>query len=214
MLDEALARQANLSLQSLQTNVVDLEAAMDQAHASAGSDRHNRDLSAPYQQAQDDARRIESRLMNGDDVSAEDMERVQLSAQETALRARLHGLQVQLDTLQGAGDQALVGLAGHLAQFGSSRFRQLHEMTQFVHDVIGAIYIDLATGLRFAKPVTANPGDLHPSPPELIARRTSLARAQQRLAQLGSDHDLANFLKVGAEVVQAQQLARRSCKQA
>ncbi|HMG23920.1 MAG TPA: hypothetical protein VK607_21445, partial [Kofleriaceae bacterium] len=50
--------QASLSLRSLQANVVDLEAAMDQAHAVAGSDRANRDLAAPYLQTQGDAQRL------------------------------------------------------------------------------------------------------------------------------------------------------------
>ncbi|HMG22905.1 MAG TPA: hypothetical protein VK607_16335, partial [Kofleriaceae bacterium] len=198
--------QASLSLRSLQANVVDLEAAMDHAHAVAGSDRANRDLAAPYLQTQGDAQRLASRAAAGGEVSAEELERVQLSAQETALRARLHGLQIQLDQLQRAGDEALAGLTGHIAQFGSSRFRHLHDATQFMHAAAGEITLELAAALRTTRPVADDPSNPTALPPDLLARRAALSRAQARFARLGGDRGLADFLAQSARLVRNQQI--------
>ena len=203
LFNDAEAMQASLGLRSLQANVVHLESAMDEAHAVSGSDKHNRDLARPYLEVQDDARRLERRMLGGGEVSAEELERVQLSAQELALRARLHGLQIQLDQLQRAGDEALVGLTAHIAQYGSSRFRHLHDATQLIHDVVGDIYLDLATELRAAPPSTAVPTDAGAL---LITRRAALTRAQQRFAQLATNRELANFLASAARAVRNQQI--------
>lgn len=201
---EAMERQASLSLRSLQSNIVELESNMDYSHLVRGSDRFNRDLARPYQEAKDDAQRIETKLLNGGQVSAEEIERVQINAQEMSLRLRAQAIQKQLDALTETAIKVQAGIMSHIV--GNGRFKSIPAAAMHIHKALGEIQYELNQESKQVKPMRDGdelPGGL---PPELAARKAAVTRAQQRFADLYQDKDLATFFDEAYKSVRSQQL--------
>lgn len=203
ILAEAQRMQASLTLRSLQANVVELESAMENGRAVAGSDKQMREQAHAYLQTKDEARLLESKLLDGGEVSAEELERVQIQAQELAIQARLHTMQVQLDQLVGVWMSAGQGLIPTIV--ATRKFNDIGPVAFHIHQAIGEIYNDLNAEAKQVKPVNSQTGGTIETA-QLDARRAALSRAQQRFAQLQEDRDLAHFFNDAYDAVKSQQL--------
>lgn len=203
LLAEAQQMQASLSLRSLQANVVALESAMEAGRAVAGSDKQMREQAHAYLETKDDARVLEGKLLNGSEVSAEDLERVELQAQELALQARLHTTQVQLDRLVGVWMSAGQGLISTIV--ATRKFNDIGPASVYIHAALGEIYNDLNAEEKQVKPVNGQTGGTIESA-RLDARRAALSRAQERFGHLQHDRDLAHFFNEAYDAVKSQQL--------
>jgi len=203
ILAEAQRMQAGLSLRALQANIVELESAMESGHAVAGSDKQMRDQAHAYLETKDEARLLESRLLNGGEASPEELERVQIQAQELAIQARLHTMQVQLDQLVGVWMSAGQGLIPTIV--ATRKFNDIGPVAFHIHRAIGEIYNDLNAEAKQVKPVNDQTGGTIESA-QLDARRAALSRAQQRFVQLQQDRDLAHFFNDAYDAVKSQQL--------
>ena len=203
LLAEAQQLQASLSLRSLQANIIALESAREGGQAIAGSDKQMRDQAHAYLETKEQAQILERKLLNGGEVSAEEMERVQLQAQELALQTRLHTTQVQLDRLVGVWMSAGQGLIPTIV--GTRKFNDIGPASVYIHAALGDIYNDLNAEAKHVKPVNDQSGGTIESA-QLDARRAALSRAQQRYAQLQKDRDLAHFFNDAYDAVKSQQL--------
>jgi len=203
ILAEAQRMQASLTLRSLQANVVELESAMENGRAVAGSDKQMREQAHAYLETKEEALLLESKLLNGGEVSAEELERVQIQAQELAIQGRLHTMQVQLDQLVGVWMGAGQGLIPTIV--ATRKFNDIGPVAFHIHQTIGEIYIDLNAEAKQVKPVNDKTGGTMESA-QLDARRAALSRAQQRFAQLQQDRDLAHFFNDAYDAVKSQQL--------
>ena len=200
ILAEARGLQASLSLRALQANVASLENAVQGAEAVTGSDKHAVDISRPYGQTMDDARRLENTMLNGGEVDPEELERVQLDAQELALRARVHSLQTQIDQLGAQWIQERAGLISHVV--ATSRFKDIFSAGLFIHQRLGDVYREL--NVPPAKADNADPKAAATA--HLAAKRDAVARAQQEFSTLYKDQDLANFFRNAYDALKSQQL--------
>lgn len=203
ILAEAQRMQAGLSLRALQANVVELESAMEGGNAVAGSDKQMREQAHAYLETKEEARILEGKLLGGGEVSAEELERVQIQAQELAIQARLHTTQIQLDQLVDAWRSAGQGLIPTIV--ASGKFNDIGPVSFHIHAEIGAIYNELNAEAKQVKPVNDQTGGTLESA-QLDARRAALSRAQQRFAQLQQDRDLAHFFNAAYDAVKSQQL--------
>lgn len=212
----AEASQAALNLRSLQANLVDLEMAMDQAHPGGRTpDKATAETGSAYEAIRRDAMVLENRLVNGGEVDPHELERVQIDAQEAALKFRVHGLQVQVGVLQLQAGMASHGFSARIAGLFSGKFRDLPGVAGFLVAALAGVQLDLqADYLAEATKPRADDGDgLDPLPPKVAAKKRAVGRAQAKFAKLSEDADLRHFLSEGAQLVEAQQL-RTACVQA
>jgi len=203
ILAEAQQMQAGLSLRALQSDIVELESAMEQGHAVEGSDKQMREQAHQYLETKEQAKVLEAKLLNGGEVSTEELERVQLQAQELALQARLHTMQVQLDHLVDAWRAAGQGLIPTVVS--TRKFNDIGPASVFIHAALGDIYNDLNAEAKHVKPINDKTGGTFESA-KLDARRAAVARGQERFAQLQQDRDLAHFFNDAYDAVKSQQL--------
>lgn len=177
-----------------------------EAHAPRSSSRGARDLSRPYLDVQDRARVLENTLLQGGEVDPDELQRVQLESQETALRARLDNLMAHLEVIDGEADKAGAGLGAKLASLGSSRFRGLRDASQAIRSELVLVRRDLIRDQKMPKPRSGDGDGLTPPPLEISAKRDALAHAQARFGKISEDRELGTFLKVAYEVIESQRL--------
>jgi hypothetical protein len=200
ILTEARNLQAGLSLRALQSNVAALESAVTGAEAVAPSDKHASDISHPYEQTKEDAQLLENMMLNGGEVSADELERVQLDAQELALRARIHSLQVQLDQIEGQWIQERAGVLSHVV--ATSKFKDIFGASMFIHQRLGDVYRELNI-----PPTKSDPTDPKAAAAtDRAAKRGAVARAQALFRSLCTDQDLSKFFKDAYATMRSQQL--------
>ena len=134
-------------------------------------------------------------LLAGREVDPRELERVQVDAQDLALRLRIQGVQVQLRSIYQHADAAGEGVAAKVAKLGSSRFRKLADAAREIEYAVGATMMILVEGSRHAG-----------TPDAASAKKTAVIAAQQRFEQIRSDRELETFISDAIGVIEAQQL--------
>ncbi len=176
-----------------------------QRGASKTSGAAARQLGALSNDAQERARVLENTLLSGGEVDADELQRVQLEAQEVALRARLENLNAHLELVADeatAADNA--GLAAKLASLGSGKFRGLRDMTLQVRAQLVEVRRDLILDSKAAKPKHGDDDGLTPPPVDVSAKREALTKAQGRFEQLSQDYELRTYLERAYSLIEDQ----------
>lgn len=180
-----------------------------QRGASKNSSAAPRALSALNNNAQDRARVLENTLLAGGEVDPDELQRVQLQAQEVALRARLENLNAQLDLVADeAGAAENAGLAAKLASLPSSKFRGLRDLTLQIRAQLVAVRHDLILdpkeALKTATPKQGDGDGLTPQQFDVVAKRDALTKAQGRFEQLSQDYELRTFIERAYSLIDDQ----------
>ncbi|MBA3462162.1 MAG: hypothetical protein H0T46_19535, partial [Deltaproteobacteria bacterium] len=166
--------------------------------------RAARELGRPYNDVQDRARMLESTLLAGGEVDADELQRVQLESQEIALRARLENLTAHMDVIDAEAAEATKGLAAKIASLGSSKFRELRDVTGAVRAALVLVRRDLIIDQREAKPRAGDADGLTPPPVDISIKREALTKAQAQFTKLSADHELGTFLERAYDVIESQ----------
>ena len=215
LFEDAVRAQADLSIDSIQAQILDVA-------ATTGGPRGARRWDSPSstnvtdQRLADEgeaalpaARQVQDRLINGREVAPADIADATLATQETALRTRLNGLFVQSGGLQVAAAEAGSGATGKIASLFSSRFRDLGDVTKSLRLHIGRVTGDWDEALLTGAP-TNHDGTAPPKVTDPTKRRAALDLAEKSYASIREDHELMKFLQDGQSIVEAQQL-RKLC---
>ena len=176
-----------------------------QRGAAKSSSAAARQLGAMYNDAQTRARVLENTLLQGGEVDADELQRVQLESQEVSLRARLENLNAQLDAV---ADEAAAaenaGISAKLASIGSGRFRGLRDMTLQLRAQLVEVRRDLILDPKAAKPKHGDEDGLTPPPVDVSAKRDALIKAQGRFELLSRDYDLQTYLERAYSLIEDQ----------
>ena len=206
LFEDAIRAQAELGIDSIQAQILDVAATTGGAPSKNVTDRR---LASEGEAAVEGARQVQDRLINGREIEAGELEDATLATREVSLRSRLNGLFVQAGGLQLAADEAGSGVMGKLASLFSARFRDLGEVTHalrlHVDRVTGAWDQALLTGASVQRDGTAAPKVTDPA-----KRRAALEVAEKAYAKIREDHELMKFLQDGQSILEAQQL-RKLC---
>ena len=212
---KAMQAQGELSIDSVQAQILDVAAASGVPTAShrwgapASKDVTDQRLANEGEVAIADARVIQDRLINGRDVTTEEVGDATLAAQETAMRSRLNTLFVESGQLQVAAADAGSGATGKIAALFSSRFRKLGDVTKSLREHLDRITFDWTHTLQAGG--TARPdGSAPPNVTDPTKRRAALAVAEKSYASIRDDHELMKFLADGQSIIEAQQF-RKLC---
>ncbi|MBA3458667.1 MAG: hypothetical protein H0T46_01810 [Deltaproteobacteria bacterium] len=180
-----------------------------QRGGSKNSAAEARKLGALNNNAQERARVLENTLLAGGEVDADELQRVQLEAQEVALRARLESLNAQLDLV---ADEAAAaenaGLAAKLASLPSGKFRGLRDLTLHVRAQLVTVRRDLLLdpkeALKAATPKQGDGDGLTPPQFDVVAKRDALTKAQGGFEALSRDYELRTFVEKAYSLVDDQ----------
>jgi len=198
LIAQAEAEQRAITLRSIQSN----EAALEQALAgeqlvSAGSGT-TRQHSPAVGRTQNDLQQLENSLIGGGNVSPEQLERAQLSAQELSLNMRAHSLQAQIDQLEEVWRKGSVGMVATIVT--TQKYRDIGPVGLVIHQALGEVRLAL-------KPAELAPGAVRDKVAnDLAGRRAAVATAQSAFERLAKDHDLANFFNDAYKTVRNQQI--------
>src|SRR5262249_32235527 len=144
-------------------------------------------------------------------VSGDELEDLQLRAEETGLEAKLTAVDASLRELESAADEAGAGLAAWFAAMFSSDFRGLKDAT----GAIRAQIADIRDNWYRAKRNADMPEDGTVTEDDLKAQvkrkfREAVDAAKKSFAELSKDNRIGKFLKEGASLVKWQQF-RTAC---
>jgi hypothetical protein len=169
---------------------------------------HERDrLSGAAAQIGEDSRKLQSRMMRGDKVDANEMDRVTVNAGEIALKSKVHAIAVQLEALEQAAHAAGDGLFAAIASLFSGDFRGLGFETQVMKDGLESVTRDMdweaqAAGLGMHVDNSKDLDDYNRE--RMRVRKAALARAQGQFAKMATNDRIKSFLQHGATLVKWQ----------
>ena len=163
-----------------------------------------RELGPASEDVQTRARHLENTMLQGGEVDAEELERVQLDSQEVTLNANIRSMSAQLDVIAEEANAADDGLIAKLVS--SAEFRGLAGLAKETRDELVAVRRDLVTDQRRVKPKSGDADGLNPPALDISAKRAALSRAQARLEKIKSDRDLRHFMKSAYSVIKAERL--------
>lgn len=214
LIQRAAAQQGQLALRGVQSATRDLASSADMLRDSTSlSDGERVRLSNAAGQVDDDSHKLQSRMMRGDKVDSQEIDRVTVNAGEIAVKSKVHAIAVQLESLEKTAHDAGDGLFASLASMFSSDFRGLEFETSFMRTSLEGITHDMDWQARFAGlgMRVESQKDLDDYNREMMrVRKESLGQAQGRLASMGANNRIKNFLEKGAKLVKWQQF-RTAC---
>lgn len=211
LIDEAAGKQAGLALLALQGSSRGLDVALDQLRAGTGTDdRLRTGYLREGAELQDQSVALQSRLLAGENVPAEELDEITLQADTLALRARVRTASTQLDALEQAAHAAGEGLAQELAAAMSSDFRGVEPTCAKMRATINLALTQMDQEMA---PPTVYPGqqvgedarrrqrvyDAGPKDP-----RQSLRAAEEKFQEIAGNEEFVQFLRHGASLVEWQ----------
>jgi hypothetical protein len=205
---KALRLQQGLTLRAVQGSVRDASSAIDAMREVMGDDGPgdpSRQLSQRYDAVDERSRQMQSKLVNGQAVDADELEEVTLEADEIALEARAHGLATELHTLKDAANEAGDGLWAELAAIPSVDFRAMRAalpaLEQAVEDVRNDLNHQRAIGELGLSGFTSA---AKRAAAVRQIRRDALSRGQAAFAKLRGRKDIVELLQHGANLIKWQ----------
>ncbi len=220
LLSQAAAKQARLTILAAQGSARGLDLALEQldamgpdaqnSHYGGGVDESGTgsfDLSHRGIELRAESMELQSKLIAGETVDAEELDRLTLESDRLALRARARVVILQLRSLRDAAEQASQGMAAEIASWFSDEFDGLESMCDRMWH-----RIDDAVVQMDAQPFLKRQNDYCGKDYNVLEPRAALRRAEQEIAAVAGDAGFAKFLRNGAQVVQNQQF-RTACVQ-
>lgn len=198
--------QTQLTARGLGGSLRDMDTSVDMMRSGVDeNDFDRRQLSATAMHLREQGTAMQTKMMRGGNVPAEELEELQIRVEETALDSKLTAVDFSLHQLESAADEAGAGLASWFASRFSSKFRSLHDATQQIRDQISDIRFAWNQAKRYADLPDDN-AEVH----ENANLRKAVQAAKQKFAELAKQQDLNEFLREGASIVQWQQF-RTAC---
>ncbi len=205
--------QSALTLQGLQSSVRDMDTAADMMRSSvAVNDWERNKASSNVSHLDDEGLALQSRMMRGDAVSADDVEDYQVRVEEASLDSKMIAIEYALRELAYSADEAGSGLAAWLASLPSSKFRHLGEAIE----AISAQVRDVRDNWESACKRSDMPTDeqvealMDEKKYTLQNRRKAVQDAKAAFMKVSQDSDISEFLRSGANTVKWQNF-RSAC---
>lgn len=214
LIQRAAAQQSMLSLRGVQGAARDLSSSVDVLRESApdGDDERKR-LNSAATKLDDDSRQLQSRMIRGDKVDPEEIEKFTLNAGEISLKSKVHSITVQLAALEQAAHDADDGFWAAIASLFSGDFRALENSTSELKSSLEMVTQDMdwqakSASLGFRVENAKDLDDYYKD--QTRVRKQALATAQTRLEGLAGNNKIRDFLQKGASLVKWQSF-RTAC---
>jgi hypothetical protein len=202
---QALQQQASLSVRALQVTERNMMVGIREVHQQAGDNKSTNKMSHDAVVLQEDSRKLQTQLLNGQEVDPDTLEDVTVRSEEMALETKLYGTLDAIVDLNNAAIAVGKGDAAIIASLFSGKFRGLPQLTKHIHDELAPI----RNNWRSSKQGYEEEERLAPSPARRAQnraeRRKQLQLAQQKFEKLAKDRDLASFFKEASETIKNQQ---------
>lgn len=205
--------QSALTLQGLQSSVHDMDTAADMMRGSvANNDWDRSKASNNVSHLDDEVLALQSRMMRGDAVIADDVEEYQVRVEEASLDSKMIAIEYALRELVHSGDEAGAGLAAWFGALPSSKFRHLGEATEAIRSQVS----DVRFNWDRARNRSDNPTDeqveagMEEKKLTVQNRRKAVQDAKAAFMKVSKDADISEFLKSGANTVKWQNF-RTAC---
>ena len=209
----AVNAQTALTLQGLQSSVHDMDSAADTMRGSvANNDWDRNKASNRVSDLDNEGLDLQSHMMRGDAVSADDVEDYQVRVEEASLDSKMIAIEYALAELAHSADEAGSGLAAWFAALPSSKFRHLGEATEAIRSKMSDIRFTWDNAKNRADIPTDAQADaaMEEKKIALQNRRKAVQEAKQAFIKVSKDGDIAGFLKSGANTVKWQSF-RTAC---
>lgn len=205
--------QTALTLQGLQSSVHDMDSAADTMRGSvANNDWDRNKASNRVSDLDTEGLDLQSHMMRGDTVSADDVEDYQVRVEEASLDSKMIAIEYALGELAHSADEAGSGLAAWFAALPSSKFRHLGEATEAIRSKMSDVRFTWDNAKDRADIPTDAQSDqaMEEKKITLQNRRKAVQEAKQAFIKVSKDVDIAGFLKSGANTVKWQSF-RTAC---
>ena len=206
LIARAARQQAGLVLTSVQSSMRGMNAAVDTLRdvVPLGDNERKGDTDKQID-LNEQSRILQSRLIAGQSVSADDVDALTLEADTLSLRARVRGITEELAALEAAAHESKDGIAEWVAAHLSGEFSSLegatHALRRQLSDVVAAMDHHIAV----VDPIVADVAAPEDVPRQRRAvRRATLTRAERLFNDIARRHDIAHFLSDGADQVKWQ----------
>lgn len=210
LLLQALQLQSSLSARALQATERNMMTELAGAHQTV-SDKHMSDVSSEAVQLQDDSRRLQSQMLNGEEIDADELEDVSVKSEELALESRLYSTLTAIAKLNEAASAAGKGDAAIIASLFSGRFRGLPAVSKHLFEEIRPIRSGLWSSRKaFEEEVKLGGATKERRTQQREARRKSLTEAQTRFENLSKQRDLQEWFENARASIENQQF-RTAC---
>jgi len=211
LIDEAAGKQAGLALLAVEGSSRGLDVAIEQLRAGTDEgDTLRKGYVRQGAELQEQSVALQSRMLAGESVSAEELDQLTLQADMLALRARVRTASVQLDRLEEAAHAAGKGFTQELAASMSSDFRGVEPTCAAMRATMNLALTQMDEEMS---PPTVYPGvqvgedvrrrqrvyDAGPKDP-----RQSLRVAQEKFQEIAGNEEFVQFLRHGASLVEWQ----------
>jgi Domain of unknown function (DUF4157) len=207
LIDQAAAKQGRLALEAVEGSAHGLSTALDGLRDQTSSDDHTRNsMIAGGNAIEDEAVALQSRLIAGGKVDAEELDRFAYKADRLALEARVHGAESQINVLKDAAHQAGDGFFASMSAAFSGEFSSLEDGCRWLQYRLAHV-LEL---LDFDGQAIGAYGYRDPQHPENFDRmvhdayRSGLHKAQAEFDDIAKNGALTTFLQHGANVVEWQ----------
>jgi hypothetical protein len=200
--------QTSLTARGLGASLRDMDMSVDMMRSGvAEKDYDRRQLSNAALRLREQATAMQTRMMRGGNVPAEEIEDLQVRVEEAALDAKLIAVEFSLRQLSSAAEEAGAGLAAWIASRFSGKFRSLHDATNKIRSQVSDIRDEWNKAKHYADMPDDN-AEVHTN----ANLRKAVQAAKQRFAELAKREDINEFLREGASIVKWQQF-RTACVQ-
>jgi Domain of unknown function (DUF4157) len=205
--------QSALTLQGLQSSVHDMDTAADMMRGSvANNDWDRNKASNNVSHLDDEGLALQSHMMRGDAVSADDIEDYQVRVEEASLDSKMIAIEYALRELAHSADEAGVGLAAWFAALPSSKFRHLGEATEAIRAQVSDVRFKWDSARNRADTPTDEQAEAVMEEKKLTLqnRRKAVQDAKAAFIKVSKDSDISEFLQSGANTVKWQSF-RTAC---